>query len=114
MHPEQTSPDPIVQQARDLARRHRGAMVAAENPQLAYPDWDGPLSDLDQQVLDAETAFYQHMGEHRDHLSGLDEFRNDYEFLGWLASERADLRDYQTHSGDPEQPLRRSDRRRSR
>ncbi|WP_328712274.1 hypothetical protein [Nocardia salmonicida] len=113
MHPE-SSPDPIVQQARDLARRHRGAMVAAENPDLAYPDWDGPLPNLDQQVLDAETAFYEHMREHRKHLGGLDEFRSDYRFLGWLASENADLRDYQTWTNDPEQPLRRADRRRSR
>ncbi|MEU5407437.1 hypothetical protein [Nocardia asteroides] len=116
MYPNQPSTDPIIQRGRELSRAVFNNAAAAENPDLVYPDWPSnePLPNLHHWVVEAETAYYAHLREHREHLTGVEEFRTGYEFLDHLESERADLRDYQTWTGDPEEPLRRADRRRSR
>lgn len=114
----QPTPDhrEIRDRAKQLGREVFNATAAAENPDMVYPDWpdDVPLPDLSDRVATAEAAYYRHLTEHREQLGRDPEFQTDYELLAWLSAEGADLRDYQTWSCDPEEPLRRSDRRRSR
>ncbi|MFI6364157.1 hypothetical protein ACIBG0_15555 [Nocardia sp. NPDC050630] len=113
-------PNPEPREIRDrgqqLGREVFNATAAANNPDMVYPDWpeDVPLPDLSDRVVTAEAAYYHHLTQHREHLGRDIEFQADYELLDWLSAEGADLRDYQTWSCDPEEPLRRSDRRRSR
>ncbi|MFD0362728.1 hypothetical protein ACFQZZ_14890 [Nocardia sp. GCM10030253] len=112
------TPDPraIRDRAQQLKREVFNATAAANNPDMAYPDWpdDVPLPDLAHREDTSEAAYYQYLAEHREYLERDTEFRNGYELLDWLTAEGADLRDYQTWSCDPEEPLRRSDRHRSR
>ncbi|MEU7141712.1 hypothetical protein ABZ942_19835 [Nocardia sp. NPDC046473] len=112
------TPDPreIHDRAQQLERGVFNATAAANNPDMVYPDWpdDVPLPDLSHDVVTAEAAYYHHLTQHREHLERDTAFQSDYEFLDWLRAEGADLRDYQSWSCDPEEPLRRSDRRRSR
>ncbi|MFC8385837.1 hypothetical protein [Nocardia sp. NPDC057272] len=112
----QPTPDPILARANDLRRSLFNATAAAQNPDLIDPDWPPrkPNPELGQIKREVEANYYAHLTEHRDHLGDHEDFRNDFEFLDWLATERADLRDHQSWTGDPEEPLRRSDRRRSR
>lgn len=106
-------PDPIIAHADHLSTLHVNAEIRLNNPELAYPDWpaDTPLPDLGQRLLDAETEFLTYLAEHRDRLSGIERFRHDYGLLDWLSEQGADLQDYHSWSGDPEEPLRRADRR---
>ncbi|MEV6361324.1 hypothetical protein [Nocardia asteroides] len=113
---EPTTTNPIISRARELVASYRNATAAAQDPDLAMPWWpEGePLPDLEPHRIAAEENYYIYLREHRDQLGEVNEFRNSYEFLDWLAAERADLRDHQSWTCDPEQPLRRADRRRDR
>ncbi|MEV6388895.1 hypothetical protein [Nocardia xishanensis] len=112
------APEPceIHDRTQQLGRQVFNATAAANNPDMVYPDWpaDVALPNLAHREIAAEAAYYHYLIQHREHLGRDTEFQADYELLDWLSTEGADLRDYQTWSGDPEEPLRRSDRRRSR
>ncbi|MGW0247984.1 hypothetical protein ACWDYH_15260 [Nocardia goodfellowii] len=105
-----------IQRANELARSIRDAAAAANNPELVYPDRPAEevLPELGRREKDCETDYYEHLRAHRTVLGTHPDFRAGYELLDWLDTERADLQDLQTWTGDPEQPLRRSDRRRDR
>ncbi|MFC9897290.1 hypothetical protein ACFVMC_26680 [Nocardia sp. NPDC127579] len=102
-----------IDRANELLRSLRNATAAANNPELAYyPEHptDKVLRELGNREMDCETNYFEHLQAHRVVLGNHPDFRADYGFLDELDAERIELADWQTWTGDPEQPIRRSDR----
>ncbi|MEV0294227.1 hypothetical protein [Nocardia sp. NPDC050710] len=98
------NPTHVYERAMELQRRMFNATAAANNPDLAYPEWpdNTPLPDLAPQEYDAETAYYQFLDTHRDHLGTHPDFALEYRILADLAAEGRDVSDLFTYTGDPE------------
>ncbi|MFG3620812.1 hypothetical protein [Nocardia sp. NPDC047654] len=109
-------PGDIYQRASELGRAMIAATTAANNPELAYPDWPDttPLPDLGHQEVAAEIAYYSFLDEHRAELGQHPDFRIEYGVLDELAAEQRSVTDLFTDTGNPEERHRDSDRRRSR
>ncbi|MBF6226031.1 hypothetical protein IU470_13090 [Nocardia abscessus] len=111
-----TDPSETYRRAKGLERAMIAATTAANNPELAYPDWPDttPLPDLGRGEVAAEIAYYSFLDEHRAELGQHSDFRIEYGVLDALAAEQRSVTDLFTDTGDPEERHRDPDRRRSR
>ncbi|MGK8501305.1 hypothetical protein [Nocardia asiatica] len=113
-----TNADPgkTYRRAKELGRAMIAATTAANNPELAYPDWPDTkqLPDLGHAEVAAEIAYYSFLAAHRDELGQHTDFRIEYGVLDALAAEQRSVTDLFTDTGDPEERHRDPDRRRSR
>ncbi|WP_280471836.1 hypothetical protein [Nocardia cyriacigeorgica] len=109
--------DEVIAQAHALRRDAINAITVAQDPELMYPDLapdEFPTAFIEQWERESGRKYHAHLETHRDVLEPHPDFQHAYELHDWLHEKGADFQDFQTWTGDPEEPLRRSDRRRSR